>query len=111
MSAYSVGGTSLYSDADAYSADNASDIINQSGVADFSAVNLQKMMSGKTVAVAPNISTLSEGFRGNAAPKDLETMLQLIHLYFTSARKDSVAFQSFIMRNKMLLQNLHSRNW
>lgn len=108
MSGYSAGGSSLYSDADSYSADNAADIINQSGVADFSAVNLQKMLSGKTVAVSPYISTLSEGFRGNAAPKDLETMLQLIHLYFTDARKDSIAFQSFITRNKMLLQNLMS---
>ena len=108
MSGYSAGGSSLYADADSYSADNATDIINQSGVADFSAVNLQKMLSGKTVAVSPYISTLSEGFRGNAAPKDLETMLQLLHLYFTSPRKDSVAFQSFIMRNKMLLQNLMS---
>jgi zinc protease len=108
MSGYSAGGSSLYADADSYSADNATDIINQSGVADFSAVNLQKMLSGKTVAVSPYISTLSEGFRGNAAPKDLETMLQLLHLYFTSPRKDSVAFQSYIMRNKMLLQNLMS---
>jgi zinc protease len=108
MSGYSAGGSSLYPDTDSYSADNATDIINQSGVADFSAVNLQKMLSGKTVAVSPYISTLSEGFRGNAAPKDLETMLQLLHLYFTSPRKDSVAFQSYIMRNKMLLQNLMS---
>ncbi|RLD25176.1 MAG: insulinase family protein [Bacteroidetes bacterium] len=108
MSGYSAGGSSLYSDEDSYSADNATDIINQSGVAEFSAVNLQKMLAGKTVAVAPYLSTLSEGFRGNAAPKDLETMLQLINLYFTNPRKDSVAFQSFIMRNKMLLQNLMS---
>lgn len=108
MSGYSVGGSSLYSDTDSYSADNATDIIIESGVADFSAVNLQKMLSGKTVAAAPYISTLSEGFRGNAAPKDLETMLQLVHLYFTSPRKDSIAFQSFIMRNKMLMGNLMS---
>jgi zinc protease len=108
MSGYSVGGSSLYSDADSYSAKNATGIINQSGVADFSAVNLQKMLAGKTVSVAPYIGTLSEGFRGNSAPKDLETMLQLIHLYFTNPRKDSVAFQSFIMRNKMLLGNLMS---
>ena len=108
MSGYSVGGSSLYSDEDSYSADNATDIINLSGVADFSAINLQKMLAGKTAAVAPYISTLGEGFRGNAAPKDLETMLQLINLYFTNPRKDSVAFQSFIMRNKMLLQNLMS---
>lgn len=108
MSAYSPGGTSLYSDEDYYSADNSSDIIDESGVADFSAIDLKKMIAGKTVQVFPSIGTLSEGMRGNASPKDVESMMQLIYLYFTSPRKDSAAFQSFIMRNKMLLQNLMS---
>jgi len=108
MSAYSPGGSSLYSDSDSYSANNVSGIINQSGVGDFSAITLQKMMVGKTVSVSPMLSTLSEGFRGNASPKDLETMLQLINLYFTNPRKDADAFQSFLARNKMLLQNLMS---
>ena len=35
-------------------------------------------------------------------------MMQLINLYFTNPRKDADAFQSFITRNKMLLQNLMS---
>ena len=108
MSAYSFGGSSLYSDKDSYSANNAADIVNVSGVADFSAVNLQKMLSGKTVAVAPYVSTLTEGFRGNAAPKDLEELLQLTHLYFTDTRRDSAAFVSFVMRNKMIMQNIMS---
>ncbi len=108
MSAYSPGGSSLYSDEDYLSADNSADIVSESGVSDFSAVNLQKMLAGKTVSAAPYVGTLNEGLRGSAAPKDLETMLQLVHLYFTSPRKDSAAFQSFIMRNKMLLQNLMS---
>jgi len=45
---------------------------------------------------------------GNAAPKDFETMLQLIYLYFTDPRKDESAFQSMITKNKMLYQNLMS---
>jgi zinc protease len=108
MSAFSFGGTSLYSDEDSYSADNAGQIINVSGVADFSAVSLQKMLAGKTVGVAPYISSLTEGFRGNAAPKDFEALLQLTHLYFTDVRRDSAAFVSFVTRNKMIMSNLMS---
>lgn len=106
MTAYSFGGTSLYPDEVAQSADNAADIVNMSGIGEFSAVNLQKMLAGKTVAVAPYISDLTEGLRGNCAPKDLETMLQLMHLYFTKVRYDSAAFASYIMRSKMIMQNI-----
>ena len=108
ISAYSPGGTSLYSNDDAYSADYASDVVSVSGISSFSAVNLQKLLAGKTVAVAPYISTLSEGFRGNCAPKDLESMLQLVYLHFTEVRRDSSAFVSFKTRNKMIMQNIMS---
>jgi len=108
MAAYSPGGTSIYSDQDYESASNAASIINQSGVGDFSANDLQKFLSGKTVSVSPYISSLSEGMNGNAAPKDFETMLQLVYLYFTSPRKDDGAFQSMMAKNKMLYQNLMS---
>ena len=50
------------------------------------------MLSGKTVRVNPYISSLSEGFRAETSPKDLEDMLQLTHLYFTAPRMDEKAF-------------------
>ena len=108
MSAYSLGGHSLYSDEDYYSASFAGQIVAQSGVKDFSQINLQKMFAGKTVGASPYIGTLQEGLRGNAAPKDLETLLQLVNLYFTAPRKDPSAFESIKTRNKMLFQNLMS---
>jgi len=108
MSAYSPGGTSLYPDEDYQSATNASGIINQSGVGDFSSTDLHKLFAGKTVRVSPYIGSTSEGLSGNAAPKDFETMLQLIHLYFTAPRKDESAYQSLIAKNKMMFQNLMS---
>jgi len=108
MTATSPGGHSLYADEDYQSASNASGLISQSGVRDFSPTDLQKMLAGKTVRVSPYISTLSEGMSGNAAPKDFESMLQLIYLYFTTPKKDEQAFQSMITKNKMLYQNLMS---
>jgi len=108
MTATSPGGHSLYVDEDYQSASNASALISQSGVRDFSPTDLQKMLAGKTVRVSPFISTLSEGMSGNAAPKDFENMLQLIYLYFTNPKKDEQAFQSMITKNKMIYQNLMS---
>jgi len=108
MTATSPGGHSLYVDDDYQSASNASSLISQSGVRDFSPTDLQKMLAGKTVRVSPFISTLSEGMSGNAAPKDFENMLQLIYLYFTNPKKDEQAFQSMITKNKMIYQNLMS---
>ena len=108
MSAYSLGGHSIYADDDYYSASYASQIIAQSGVKSFSPTDLQKLLAGKTVQVSPYIGQLTEGFSGNAAPDDLETMFQLIHLYFTEPKKDENAFQSFKTRSAMLYQNLMS---
>lgn len=108
MAASSPGGSSLYSDEDYMSASNAASIINESGVSDFSSTDLQKMLAGKTVRVSAYIGSLSEGLNGNAAPKDFESMLQLIHLYFTAPRKDEDAFKSMVTKNKMLFENLMS---
>jgi len=108
MRAYSLGGQSLYTDSDHENASFASEIITESGVKDFSSTDIQKMLSGKSVSVSPYIGTLSEGMRGNTAPKDLESMLQLVHLYFTAPRKDADAFESFKAKNKMLFGNLMS---
>lgn len=108
MSAFSHGGHSLYGDEDYQSASYAGSIVGESGVGDYSSTDLTKLFAGKTVNVRPFVGTYSEGFNGNAAPKDLETMMQLIHLYFTAPRKDQASFESYKMRNTMLYQNLMS---
>lgn len=108
LSAYSPGGTSLYPLEDHFSAEFASNIIRESGVKDFSTTDLQKLLSGKTVNLSPYIGTLKEGFSGGTTPKDLETMFQLVNLYFTEPRKDEESFASFINKNKGIYQNLLS---
>jgi len=108
MSGYSMGGHSLYSDDDYFSAWLASEIISQSGLDKFSNIDLQKLLAGKNVLVRPYISELQEGFMGNCRPEDLETMLQMTHLFFTKPRKDKEAFDSYINRQKSVLQNILS---
>ncbi len=108
MTAYSFGGSSLYPQEDDHSAGNASRIIGETGVKEFSSTDIQKMLSGKTVQVNPYIARISEGLNGNTSPEDVEIMLQLVHLYFTSPRKDVESFESYKSKNRMLFQNLMS---
>ncbi len=88
FSSFSPGGTSLVSDEDYVSALYAANLIDGSGVGEHDSVALDRLLTGTRVAVVPYIDDLYEGLRGNASPKDLEVMFQLIHLYVTAPRLD-----------------------
>lgn len=108
FNAVSPGGHSLANDEDYYSAETAATIVRESGYGNFSSTDLQKFLAGKTVSVTPYIGSLEEGIDASCSPKDLETMLQLVHLAFTSPRKDEDVFASYITKNKALYKNLLS---
>jgi zinc protease len=95
FSAWSPGGTSLASDEDYVAAMTAAAIIARAGVGEFNRIDLEKKLAGKVVRVFPGIGSLSELIGGSASPSDVETMFQLIYLYFTAARRDSAAYLSF----------------
>jgi zinc protease len=105
FNAYSLGGTSLYPQSDDVSASFASIIMDNSGIADFNLIALQKMLAGKEVSVAPFINMLTQGFDGSSNISDLETLLQLVHLYFTNPRFDENAFSSYISKMRSQLDN------
>ncbi len=107
FTAFSPGGHSIYEDDHYRSASMTSFVISQSGVADFNLVQLEKMLAGKQVQVSPYISELEEGMQGFSTIKDLETMFQLIYLYFTQPRNDEETFNSLVTRQKQILQNIH----
>ncbi len=105
INGYSFGGTSLASDQDFTSADMAGNVIPSSGIADFTQIQLDKMLAGKNVSITPYISDVAQGISGNCAPKDFEAALQLIYLYFTQPRKDADIWQSNITQTKSVLAN------
>lgn len=106
MSGYSWGGTSQYDVKDATTIKNLYDLLEIGGLGNFSAIDLPKILSGKIVKVSPYIDDLKEGFIGSCSPNDLETMMQLIHLFFTQPRSDDDAFNSYLTRTKAMLQNM-----
>jgi zinc protease len=92
------GGTSLASDADFFAARTADDVIPAGGVGTFSEVVVDKLMTGKSLAVQPFITEIREGMGGGSAPRDLEAMFQLIHLRFTAPRADPTVFAAMKAR-------------
>ncbi len=103
---FSMGGTSLVNDDDYWSARNATGIVSASGVGKFKAMDIRKMMAGKTVRVGPYLRNLSEGISGSTTPNDLETALQMTYLYFTDIRRDETAFKAMIAKNKSFMTNI-----
>ena len=94
--AFSQGGYSLVATADLPSAALATDVVELGGLADMSATDLQKALTGKRVSVSPSISAYNESVSGSSTIKDLETMLQLNYLYFTAPRRDEESYQTLM---------------
>jgi zinc protease len=93
IGSFGLGGTSLYEDKDAYEAQNAAGFIDAGGIANFSATDLSKKLKGMNLSISPYINSETQGFTGSCSPKDLETTLQLINLYYTAPRKDQEAYE------------------
>ena len=105
FNAYSWGGSSLYPQSDNISASFAATIMDMSGIADFKLTTLQKMLAGKEVSVSPVIKQLTQGFEGSSTVSDIETLFQLINLYFTHPRFDESSFSSYVTRMRSELDN------
>ena len=105
FSAWSPGGNSLYGMEDDVSANLAATIMGMSGIADFDNITLDKLLSDKVFSINPYISELREGFSGNSSVKDVETLLQMVYLYFTEPRFDENSFQSYMTRMAGILEN------
>ena len=105
---YKDGGRSLIEDADLDSFDRNifSMWLSNLGVSSFSGPQVTKMLSGKNLSVTPYISSLEHGVSGRSTPKDLETALQITHLYFTDPRFDDDEYNNGISQLKAYLPNL-----
>ncbi len=105
FNAWSLGGNSLYPLEDDISADFTTDLIQLSGISNFDKITLDKMLSNKVFSVSPGISQLRESFSGNSSVRDVETLLQMVYLYFTELRFDQTSYQSLMSRMSGILEN------
>jgi zinc protease len=93
---FSAGGTSLLNESMLHSASLFGDAVLQMGVGGFSRTDLNKLMAGKRASVMLGLTEDQDLITARTSPKDLETALQLIHLYFTNPRWNATDYKTWI---------------
>ena len=101
----SPGGASMLSQSDFPRAREATTLVTEGGVGAFNQIELQKALAGKAASAFPGIGELTEQMFGRGSPKDLETVFQLMYLYFTAPRADSTAVVALKQRFRAALAN------
>ena len=99
------GGNSVFGDEDTPNFALLNSAITDAGVGQFDATTLRRMLSGKSVRVQPSVTNREETISGGVSLKDMPTLFELAHLYFTQPRRDTVAFASLINRTHAFLTN------
>ncbi|MBB4637935.1 M16 family metallopeptidase [Longimicrobium terrae] len=105
FAALSPGGTSLLPDSLFRAGQAATTAVQLAGVGQLSVTELQRRLTGKVAGVGSFVGEREEGMSGLAAPRDVETLFQLVHLYFTQPRRDTVAWQAYLQRGREALRN------
>ena len=100
-----LGGSSLYEDKDVPSLVYATEVVEQSGLADMELMELERRCSGKDVSVSPFIGGREEGLSGECASQDLKTWMEIAYLYMTQPRRDDKIFNSVMERQRQVLKN------
>lgn len=97
--AISFGGNSVIKDADLPSAAMVGSLVRMSGLGDYSSTDLTKVLAGKNVNSRVGISDLEEKISGMTTTKDIETLLQMVHLQFVKPRFDESSFK--VLQNNL----------
>lgn len=99
------GGSSLYGQQDYLNANVFNEVIGVSGLGQFSLTELQKAMAGKIANVNLTMGFKNMAATGSSTPTDVETMLQMLYLYFTKINKDEKSYANLIDQYQVSLKN------
>lgn len=102
------GGQVAFPDDDYINVSHASWVVRESGLGEFSNIDLEKKLAGKKVSIRPIIGSDTHGLVGSSGVKEAELLGQLIYLYFTDLRKDSTTFNTFKERMTSYYANILS---
>lgn len=108
MEAISFGGTNLYSNTDIKKVQFANGALAEAGFSGLKLNDVNKFMAGKIANLNPYINNTTEGFRGNATPKDLEYLFQMVYAYFTDLNLDPAAFEGYKQKMSAVYNNMSS---
>ena len=100
-----LGGSSRYGESDFANIKMFDDVIEASGLGNFSHTELEKALAGKIASASLSLSTDRANVVGSSTPTDVETMLQLVYLHFTNIKKDQESYDNTMKTTELLLKN------
>ena len=105
LSAEGFGGSALYGEKDFANIKAFDGVIEASGLGNFSHTELEKALAGKIVSATLTMDTYRQQVEASSTPNDLETMMQLVYLYFTQINKDQESFDNAMKTMEIMLKN------
>ena len=105
---YSRGGSSLYGETEYREAVLSAEIARTSGLGELRPVELTRVLTGKRADISPYVGSYTEGLRGGSSPDDIETLGQLIYLWFSAPRYDGELVESW--RDKKIVSAENGAN-
>jgi zinc protease len=92
---FSAGGQSVLKDDEIPVAGFLSSAVQDMGVGEFSRTDLTKLLAGKRVSIVPMVTSEQDVISARTSPKDIETALQMIYLYFTQPRWNETDYKNW----------------
>lgn len=105
LTAAGTGAETLYGPKDYTNLQVFDDVIAASGLGSFSSTELSKALAGKIANVDLSMGRFYTSADGSSTPKDLETMMQMLYLYFTNIAKDQKSFDNLMSQYQTTLKN------
>jgi zinc protease len=94
------GGASLATRAAFPSAYMADRVLEATGVGPLNGARLARMLDQTSIELSPIVTNDWVQLDGSASPRDMSTLFELVHLYFTASRADTVAFRRYRERSR-----------
>jgi len=106
LNGWAMGGNSVYGEKDFNNLKVFGEVIGVSGLGNFTHTELEKALAGKKANADISLSDTRQYIGAHSTPKDLETMFQLVYLYFTNINKDEKQYQNLVNILDMALKNM-----
>lgn len=102
------GGTSIYPESEADNLKVLPVIMNMPTLGAYNSSDLEKYLAGKQVGVNLSMGDYTRGMNGDATPKDLKTLMELVYMHFVAYSIDAEEYEATMSSLEAMLKRSES---